>query len=222
MPRSIVFSKIRVIWLFYCNFAQVVLLSRTKRHINRSATACFMLLFPQKIPLDFTCQIRYNKRRSQMICRCVGMADEGDSKSLVLITRVGSTPTTGIKREPPPARLAGVLFLSAACKRVVDPHYFCLIAKPSQDKNQRNIQIVYLRYAIQRCSCCIKKLNCQKATITCRVPLRLACARQLRRLKAPLGLSLLRNRGILISKESKKSEPFSYREKVRIFIVWCG
>ena len=25
------------------------------------------------------------------------MADEGDSKSLVLITRVGSTPTTGIK-----------------------------------------------------------------------------------------------------------------------------
>ena len=32
--------------------------------------------------------------------RCVGMADEGDSKSLVLITRVGSTPTTGIKRKP--------------------------------------------------------------------------------------------------------------------------
>ena len=31
--------------------------------------------------------------------RCVGMADEGDSKSLVLITRVGSTPTTGIKKE---------------------------------------------------------------------------------------------------------------------------
>ena len=41
------------------------------------------------------------------------------------------------------------------------------------------------------------------------------------RLKAPLGLSLLRNRGILISEENKKSEPFSYREKVRIFIVWC-
>ena len=32
--------------------------------------------------------------------RCVGMADEGDSKSLVLITRVGSTPTTGIKKLP--------------------------------------------------------------------------------------------------------------------------
>ena len=32
------------------------------------------------------------------IRRCVGMADEGDSKSLVLITRVGSTPTTGIKK----------------------------------------------------------------------------------------------------------------------------
>ena len=28
------------------------------------------------------------------------MADEGDSKSLVLITRVGSTPTTGIKKLP--------------------------------------------------------------------------------------------------------------------------
>ena len=27
--------------------------------------------------------------------------------------------------------------------------------------------------------------------------------------------------GILISEENKKSEPFSYREKVRIFIVWC-
>ena len=32
--------------------------------------------------------------------RCVGMADEGDSKSLVLITRVGSTPTTGINESP--------------------------------------------------------------------------------------------------------------------------
>ena len=32
------------------------------------------------------------------IRRCVGMADEGDSKSLVLITRVGSTPTTGIEK----------------------------------------------------------------------------------------------------------------------------
>ena len=27
--------------------------------------------------------------------------------------------------------------------------------------------------------------------------------------------------GIVISEENKKSEPFSYREKVRIFIVWC-
>ena len=33
------------------------------------------------------------------IRRCVGMADEGDSKSLVLITRVGSTPTTGTKKD---------------------------------------------------------------------------------------------------------------------------
>ena len=53
-------------------------------------------------------------------------------------------------------------------------------------------------------------------------PLHLACARPLCRLKAPLGLSLLRNRGILLSEENKKSEPFSYREKVRIFMVWCG
>ena len=42
--------------------------------------------------------------------RCVGMADEGDSKSLVLITRVGSTPTTGIKKETPPACLGEFLF----------------------------------------------------------------------------------------------------------------
>ena len=26
---------------------------------------------------------------------------------------------------------------------------------------------------------------------------------------------------VLVSKENKKSEPFSYREKVRIFMVWC-
>ena len=25
----------------------------------------------------------------------------------------------------------------------------------------------------------------------------------------------------MLSKENKKSEPFSYREKVRIFMVWC-
>ena len=39
-----------------------------------------------------------------------------NSKSLVLITRVGSTPTTGIKRKP--SSLSGGLFLSAACERV--------------------------------------------------------------------------------------------------------
>ena len=54
-----------------------------------------------------------------------------------------------------------------------------------------------------------------------RRPLHLANARPFGRSKAPLGLSLLRNRGILLSKEHKKSEPFSYREKVRIFIIWC-
>ena len=47
-------------------------------------------------------------------------------------------------------------------------------------------------------------------------PFHLAPARTFCRLKAPLGLSLLRNRGILLSEENKKSEPFSYREKVRI------
>ena len=26
---------------------------------------------------------------------------------------------------------------------------------------------------------------------------------------------------VLLSEENKKSEPFSYREKVRIFIIWC-
>ena len=54
-----------------------------------------------KLPLDFTHRIRYNKSRSKTMRRCVGMADEGDSKSLVLITRVGSTPTTGIKKKLP-------------------------------------------------------------------------------------------------------------------------
>ena len=41
-------------------------------------------------------------------------------------------------------------------------------------------------------------------------PLHLAGARPLCRLKAPPGLSLLHNRGILLSEENKKSEPFSY------------
>ena len=43
------------------------------------------------------------------------MEDEDkNSKSLVLITRVGSTPTTGIKKTPP-ACLGEFSFLSAAC-----------------------------------------------------------------------------------------------------------
>ena len=40
-----------------------------------------------------------------------------NSKSLVLITRVGSTPTTGIKRKPS-SLSGGASFLSAACERV--------------------------------------------------------------------------------------------------------
>ena len=47
--------------------------------------------------LDFAAKIDYNITVLYGISRCVGMADEGDSKSLVRITRVGSTPTTGIK-----------------------------------------------------------------------------------------------------------------------------
>ena len=41
-----------------------------------------------------------------------------NSKSLVLITRVGSTPTTGIKKRTSPACLGEFSFLSAACERV--------------------------------------------------------------------------------------------------------
>ena len=63
-----------------------------------------------KLPLDFTHRIRYNKSRSKAMRRCVGMADEGDSKSLVLITRVGSTPTTGIKKRTSPACLGEFCF----------------------------------------------------------------------------------------------------------------
>ena len=47
------------------------------------------------------------------------MEDEDkNSKSLVLITRVGSTPTTGIKKRTSPACLGEFSFLSAACERV--------------------------------------------------------------------------------------------------------
>ena len=38
---------------------------------------------------------------------------------------------------------------------------------------------------------------------------------------ASLTVLLLRKRGILIPEENKKSEPFSYREKVRISMAWC-
>ena len=42
------------------------------------------------------------------------MADEGDSKSLVLITRVGSTPTTGIEKRVRKQRFLARLFLLEA------------------------------------------------------------------------------------------------------------
>ena len=61
--------------------------------------------------LDFVCRIRYNNNVLTNMSRCVGMADEGDSKSLVLITRVGSTPTTGIKQKAPRFVRIRVLFV---------------------------------------------------------------------------------------------------------------
>ena len=46
------------------------------------------------------------------------MADEGDSKSLVLITRVGSTPTTGIEKRVRKHRfLARLILLEAKLLR---------------------------------------------------------------------------------------------------------
>ena len=67
----------------------------------------------QKNP--FHVQIKYDTTCNFTFCR--RLADEGDSKSLVLITRVGSTPTTGIKKEL--SQLVwGSFFLSAACERV--------------------------------------------------------------------------------------------------------
>ena len=46
------------------------------------------------------------------------MADEGDSKSLVLITRVGSTPTTGIEKRVRKQRfLARLVLLEAKLLR---------------------------------------------------------------------------------------------------------
>ena len=45
------------------------------------------------------------------------MADEGDSKSLVLITRVGSTPTTGIKRKLPQTSWGSFLFYLRRVRR---------------------------------------------------------------------------------------------------------
>ena len=56
---------------------------------------------------------------------------------------------------------------------------------------------------------CWNSVKGQRSLVGAR-PLHLANARPFGRLKAPLGLSLLRNRGILISEEYKKSEPFSY------------
>ena len=68
----------------------------------------------QKNP--FHVQIKYDTTCNFTFCR--RLADEGDSKSLVLITRVGSTPTTGIKKRTSPACLGEFPLLSAAGERV--------------------------------------------------------------------------------------------------------
>ena len=65
---------------------------------NPKLTRDWAVLEKNIFRLDFAAEIDYNITVLYGISRCVGMADEGDSKSLVLITRVGSTPTTGIKK----------------------------------------------------------------------------------------------------------------------------
>ena len=53
--------------------------------------------------------------------RCDGMVDVTDSKSVGLIPRVGSSPTTGTKRKPP-QRGGFRLYISEA-KRIVDKNH---------------------------------------------------------------------------------------------------
>ena len=74
------------------------------------------------------------------------MEDEDkNSKSLVLITRVGSTPTTGIKRQPRIERFWAVfLFLPPASGSFL---HFCLLWEDSDDGIGRR----YLAGEIQMC-----------------------------------------------------------------------
>ena len=91
------------------------------------------------------------------IRRCVGMADEGDSKSLVLITRVGSTPTTGIKRQPRIERFwAAFLFLSPASGSF---SHFCLLREDPDDGIGR-------RYLTGEIQMCINVACCADVTVT--------------------------------------------------------
>ena len=69
---------------------------------------------------------------------------------------------------------------------------------------------IFLRVTIQNQIRIAKRIIGKEPELVGAKPLHLAGARSLCRLKAPLGLSLLRNRGILISEENKKSEPLSY------------
>ena len=80
---------------------------------------------PPKVFLDFAGKIRYNTSVINPR-RCVGMADEGDSKSLVLITRVGSTPTTGTKQAVRTFSGSGLLYF--CCKS-----HLCVLRENADD-----------------------------------------------------------------------------------------
>ena len=78
------------------------------------------------------------------------MADEGDSKSLVLITRVGSTPTTGIASSSKSKGFGLLFFLSPASGSF---SHYCLLREDTDDGIGRR----YLAGEIQMCinvACC--------------------------------------------------------------------
>ena len=58
------------------------------------------------------------------------MADEGDSKSLVLITRVGSTPTTGTRQQLGILHSGLFLFGGRAAKGGCWARRFAILCRP--------------------------------------------------------------------------------------------
>ena len=91
-----------------------------------------------------------------MIRRCVGMADEGDSKSLVLITRVGSTPTTGIKRKPS-SLSGGFLFICGVCG-----------ANSTAHSPKRSVPILSERFFFICGASCVRRQFCSALFRPCR------------------------------------------------------